>query len=180
MELYSIGHSNHSQETLIALLRAAGIAVLADVRAWPRSRRNPQFNDDALAAALAAAGIAYRHLRAFGGKRSDPDLPGGSPNEHWKEEPFRHYADYALTPPFAAALDGLAAQAGQAPLAMMCAEADWRHCHRQIIADHLVARGHDVVHLLSDGGREAARLNPAGVAREDGTVVYPPRQANLF
>src|SRR5438045_1315732 len=94
--LFTVGHSTRTLEDFIALLRESGIETLVDVRAFPRSRRHPQFNVDTLPDALAAAGIEYRHMRALGGRRSGSDA--ASPNGLWRERGFRNYADYALTP----------------------------------------------------------------------------------
>ncbi|HET7093135.1 MAG TPA: DUF488 domain-containing protein, partial [Thermomicrobiales bacterium] len=116
-----------------------GVKTLADVRRMPRSRRNPQFNDDALAAALPAAGIAYVHLPRLGGLRRG--LGAASPNAGWRNASFRAYADYMQTAEFAEGLDELRQLTEAGPLALMCAEAvPWR-CHRSLIADALVARG---------------------------------------
>ena len=104
MTLYSIGHSNRPVEVLLAMLSDAGAALLADVRAIPRSRRFPQFDGRALSGSLAAAGIAYRHMPALGGRRGPQDLGRPSPNGAWAEPAFRNYADYALTSAFRRAL----------------------------------------------------------------------------
>src|SRR4051812_9122616 len=105
--LFTIGHSTRSLEDFIALLRESQIEMLVDVRAFPRSRRQPQFNIDTLPDALAEAGIGYRHMEALGGRR--PKSGEQSPNALWREAGFRNYADYALTPAFHHAFDTLAA-----------------------------------------------------------------------
>jgi uncharacterized protein (DUF488 family) len=163
--IYTIGHSTRPIDSFIDMLRAAGVARLVDVRAVPRSRFNPQYNREALAKALAEAGIDYRLMPSLGGLRK-PALD--SPNVGLPES-FRGFADYALTPAFRAALDELKTLAAARPTAFMCAEADWRNCHRQLIADRLVAEGQDVRHIVKDG-IEAAEINPAAERRPGGLV----------
>lgn len=180
MRLYTIGHSTHEQAKLIALLQAAGVALLVDVRSFPRSRTNPQFNADELARALAAVEIGYRHQPALGGRRGRQDLGYPSPNGLWRVEAFRNYADHALSPAFQSALDALLTLAAAQPTAVMCAEADWHRCHRRLITDNAIARGCEVVHLLADGKSEAGVLTPGAVPQPDGRVHYPPPQGELF
>jgi uncharacterized protein (DUF488 family) len=120
--------------------------LLVDVRAWPGSKRYPQFNKDALAESLNAHGIRYEHFRELGGKRkSKPD----SRNTAWRNTSFRGYADYMETEQFQKGIERLlevAAEAG--PIAIMCAEAVWWRCHRSLVADYLKARGVKVLHIL--------------------------------
>jgi len=167
--IHTIGHSTRPIETFIELLRHAGVTRLVDVRAVPRSRFNPQYNREALEAALRDVGIDYRALPALGGLRKA--LPD-SPHVGLKEG-FRGFADYALTPAFRVALSELEALADEQPTAVMCAEADWRNCHRQLIADRLLAEGHDVRHIMKDG-IEAAEMNPAAKRRPEGLVYAKP------
>ncbi len=181
MLLFTIGHSNRSADQVIALLRQSGILQLADVRSFPSSRRNPQFNAGALAADLRAAGIAYHHLKALGGRRGAQDLGGRpSPNGFWREEAFRHYADYAMGADFRQGIGRLLALASEGATAIMCAEADWRSCHRQIVADYLLADGHELSHILGPEQTEPARMTPAAERQPDGNLHYPPRQGALF
>ncbi len=180
MKVHTVGHSTRSQEELIGLLKAAGVEVLVDVRSLPRSRRNPQFDAGSLEAALAGAGIGYRHLKALGGKRGRRAGEGPSPNAAWREAGLRNYADYALTAEFRGGLEALRQLARQRACAVMCAEADWRRCHRQIIADYLLAAGDEVVHILAPGRTEPARLGAHAAPQPDGTVRYPAKQGTLF
>ena len=162
------------------MLEDAGIAVLADVRSVPHSRRWPQYDRHALARSLSAAGVAYRHLPALGGRRADRSLGASSPNGAWDEPAFRHYADYALSPPFRQGIADLLALAEEARTAVMCAEADWRHCHRRIVTDHLLAAGHEVLHLTAPGAVMPAVMTPGAVVAAQGQVTYPPIQGDLF
>ncbi|HEY4134330.1 MAG TPA: DUF488 domain-containing protein [Alphaproteobacteria bacterium] len=169
--IYTIGHSTRPIDAFIEMLRGAGVARLVDVRAVPRSRFNPQYNRDGLAKALAEAGIDYRAMPSLGGLRRPV---AGSPNLGLSEG-FRGFADYALTAGFRAALGELEALADERPTAFMCAEADWRQCHRQLIADRLVAEGREVRHIMKDG-IEAAETNPAAERRPEG-LVYAVKAA---
>ena len=166
--LWTIGHSNVQQDVLIDALLAANIELLVDVRQFPASRRNPQFNRDALAAALSQHDIDYRHLRSLGGRREPrPD----SPNTALTNAGFRGFADYMATPEFEAALAELIDLAAQKRTAIMCAEAlPWR-CHRSLISDALVARGVAVEHLVG-GGSRGHELSPHARV-EAGRVSYP-------
>lgn len=174
--IHTIGHSTRSVEELIGLLRESGIRLLVDVRRYPGSRRHPQFGRDALAAALRAAGIEYVHEPDLGGRREPrPD----SPNTAWRNSGFRGYADYMATPPFRAALERLVARGEEEPTAIMCAEAvPWR-CHRSLIADALVARGVEVLNVVSKGSATPHRLTPFARV-EDGRVTYPAEGRPLF
>ncbi len=180
MQVYTIGHSTRSQEELIGLLKEAGVTCLVDVRSYPRSRTNPQFNSDRLAAALERAGIGYRHVKALGGRRGAQDLGRPSPNGLWRQGAFRNYADYALTPAFGAALAELRATARDTCAAVMCAEALWWQCHRRIITDYLLAAGDEVLHILAPGKIEPAELTPGAEPQADGSVLYPGEQGELF
>jgi uncharacterized protein (DUF488 family) len=165
---------------MLALLAEAGVQLLVDVRAFPSSRRHPQFNRATLAAWLGDAGIAYRHMPALGGRRHP--VPG-SPNGGWKEPAFQGYADHMRTGEFRTALAELEAAAlGRAPgaSAIMCAEAVWWRCHRRLIADALVVRGWRVEHLGIGDSRAIHELTAFAVVEADGTITYPPAQATLL
>lgn len=173
--LLTVGHSTRTLDELIDLLRTHSVTLLADVRTVPRSRRNPQFNRDALPAPLAEAGIRYCHLPGLGGLRKPRS---DSINTGWKNDSFRGYADYMQTPEFDAALSELMDLARRDRVAIMCAEAvPWR-CHRGLIADALTVRGVRVEHILNRGDRQLHALKPW--ARVDGThLTYPPDQPTL-
>jgi uncharacterized protein (DUF488 family) len=169
--IFTVGHSTRPLAEFLALLTENGVSLLADVRTVPRSRTNPQFNATSLPEALAAACIGYRHLAALGGLRKRH--PGTSPNGAWRNESFRNYADYALTPEFRAGLDALRALARTDTVAIMCAEAVWWRCHRRIIADYLLAAGEAVTHIMGPGKTEPARPTRVSVATPEGSVLYP-------
>jgi uncharacterized protein (DUF488 family) len=174
--VYTVGHSTLALPDFLALLAAADVRVLADVRRYPASRRHPHFAREALAEALVAPGVEYRWLPGLGGRRRGrPD----SPHVAWQSASFRAYADHLETPESLRELDGLLELARARRTAVMCAEAvPWR-CHRQLIADALVARGIEVRHLMGRGGAaEPHRLT--SFARLDGErVVYDRGQLDL-
>jgi uncharacterized protein (DUF488 family) len=173
--VFTVGHSTRPIEQFIALLEEHGIERLVDVRTVPRSRYNPQFNRDTLPAALEQAGIAYTHIQELGGLRH---ARKDSPNTGWRNESFRGFADYMLTPGFDQALDELLAVAGRERVAVMCAEAvPWR-CHRSLIADALTARGVEVTHIMSAGRAQPHSMT--SFAHVEGTrVTYPGGQPRL-
>ena len=145
LTVWTVGHSTHSIEEFIELLRGHDIQIVVDVRHFPGSRRLPHFNKEALADALKAAGIGYEHLLELGGRRrARPD----SHNLMWRNEAFRGYADYMETRPFCAGMERLLEIAARRRTVIMCAEALWWRCHRSLIADALKARGMRVLHIL--------------------------------
>jgi uncharacterized protein (DUF488 family) len=145
MRSYTTGHGIRTSDELIQLLRRAEVQTLVDVRRYPGSRRNPQFNRDALEQALEAAGIRYRHAEVLGGRLSG--VPGEERFGCIRTAAFRTYAARMGTPEWQ---EALASSLEEAAPCFLCAETDWRRCHRQLIAELLVARGHDVLHLLPD------------------------------
>jgi uncharacterized protein (DUF488 family) len=173
---FTIGHSTRSLDEFIAILRQAGIETLVDVRRVPRSRANPQFNEDALPAALAGFGIRYVHIPELGGLRSRRKGDAASPNDFWENASFRNYADYAMSESFRSGLERLRSLGEASRCAIMCAEAVWWRCHRRIIADYLLYSGEQVVHLLGSGRQEPAHMTPAAREREPGVLVYGAAQ----
>ncbi len=169
----TVGHSNHTIEEFLDLLREAGIGGVADVRKLPGSRAQPQFDEESLSAVLEREGITYRWFRGLTGRRPvSRDVPFER-NAWWQNRSFHNYADHALSAEFVDALDDLHAWSFPRPVAIMCSEAVWWRCHRRIIADHLLAHGETVLHLLGAGRAEDARLSAGAVTEADGVVVYP-------
>jgi uncharacterized protein (DUF488 family) len=168
MTIYTVGHSTRPVADFIALLKAHGVGHLVDIRSIPRSRRHPHFSGDALSASLREAGIVYVHSAALGGRRR-PRLD--SRNTAWRVEGFRGYADYMETEAFRRALAELIAAARDTPTAIMCAEALWWQCHRQLVADALVASNIEVRHIASVSAAPVHRLTDFAQA-EDGLVTY--------
>jgi uncharacterized protein (DUF488 family) len=145
--IWTIGHSTHSSHEFLSLLAAHEVQAIADVRRFPASRRQPQFNEAILRGWLAKAKIGYRWFEALGGRRTpSPD----SANTAWKNASFRGYADYMETEEFAAAFSELLRFAARQRTAIMCAESVWWSCHRALISDALTFRGIEVIHILDE------------------------------
>ena len=161
---FTIGHSNRSLDAFVELLRGPRIEWVADVRKLPMSRANPQFNREALSAALAAFQIGYEHIPALGGLRGKARALPSDINGFWTNRSFHNYADYALGEAFAEGLAVLLAESAERPTAIMCAEAVWWRCHRRIVADYAMHRGRAVVHLMAPGRNSDARMTPSAVA----------------
>lgn len=176
--VFTIGHSNRSLAEFIDVLRSADIRLLIDVRRFPASRRHPQFNMGTLRDGLNAIGVAYRHFPELGGYRDNTEAQASSRNDGWPVGFLRNYADYAMTSAFQAALQRLS-QVLVPRTAVMCAEKMWSDCHRQIIADYLIAQGHPVVHLVDASRREDGRLTPFARPDDNGAIVYPAVRAQL-
>ncbi|MGN6482613.1 DUF488 domain-containing protein [Luteibacter sp.] len=173
LPLYSIGHSNRELGAFIAALTDSSIECLVDVRAFPRSRTNPQFNFDVLPDALARAGIGYLHLPGLAGRRPKSTTVDPVVNGYWKVAGFHNYADYALTEAFQAPFRELLRTSSERRAAMMCAEVLWWRCHRRIITDYALAAGREVIHIFEAGHLEPARLNEGARVDDDRTVTYP-------
>jgi uncharacterized protein (DUF488 family) len=174
MIVYTIGHSTRSVADLAAVVKAHGVEQIVDIRSIRRSRANPQFNEASVGRALARRGVGYRVNAALGGRRGKPKRPPRLPNDAWTNAAFRNYADYAASTDFRAGLAELLRTARRTPTAIMCAEAVWWRCHRRIVADHLIARGIEVHHIMSPTSAPEATLTPfAKIVR--GRVHYPKR-----
>ena len=168
--IYTIGHSTRELAAFLDLLAAHGVTQIVDVRRYPASRRHPHFAREALAAALEAVGVAYHHEPDLGGRRT---ARGDSTNTAWRSVSFRGYADYMETPEFEHALARLLELARVRPSAILCAEAvPWR-CHRQLIADVLVARGEVVSHILGAARLDQHHLSPHARVLPGGRLRYP-------
>lgn len=195
MRIYTIGHSTRSFEELIGLLREHAVTRLADIRRFPGSRRHPHFSRDSLEKTLPREGVEYLHFEDLGGRRKPES---DSPNTYWENDQFRAYADYLATPELAAAVDRLLGPSwqmavgsrqgtgggppptanSQPPTAIMCAEAvPWR-CHRNLLADELVRRGIEVVHIIGSGSSKPHVMNEKARV-EDGHLVYAADQKGL-
>jgi len=172
-EIFTAGHSNRSAQELVELLRQAGVTRVADVRRFPVSRRFPQHARARLAPALEEAGLEYGFFGEELGGRLEPKLAlEDSRNGAWRDPSLRAFADALDTPELARGLERLTAWAREAPTAVLCAERDWHDCHRQILADVLVAGGWRVTHLVRPGESETHPLHPAARV-ESGRLSYP-------
>lgn len=175
--LYTVGHSTHPIERFLELLGEHGIAILADVRSFPGSRRWPQFNQEPFAEALGRAGVEYRGLKRLGGRRHSkrPD----SPHVAWTVAAFRSYADHTESAEFAEGLDELITIASAARAAIMCSEGLWWQCHRRIVSDQMTVGGWDVRHIMPDGKLQTHRL-PDFASVVEGRIVYDGGQQPLI
>jgi uncharacterized protein (DUF488 family) len=170
---FTIGHSDRTLEEFTALLREAGVEVVVDVRRLPGSRRNPQFDEDFLSDALSGVGVRYSRIAELGGRRPSAGNVPPEANGFWRNRSFRNYADHGLSAEFGSGLARLREAGGDRRAAVMCSEAVWWRCHRRIIADHLLAHGHEVFHVMSGHRVDAAQLTPGAVVHADRTVTYP-------
>jgi uncharacterized protein (DUF488 family) len=172
MTLYSIGHSNRRLDDFLAVLVDAGIKCVVDVRTFPRSRTNPQFNIEDLPTSLAEAGIRYEYLADLGGRRRKSKDIAPEVNGFWKVSSFHNYADYARSKAFQSSFLELLGLCERQRCAMMCSEVLWWRCHRRIITDYAIAAGREVRHIFDVGHMETASLTPGAVIH-DGLVSYP-------
>ena len=176
--VFTVGHSTRPYAEFVALLQQHGVQCVVDVRKLAGSRRQPQYNADTLAQALAADGIGYVHMAALGGRRGRTLAPGAlSPNGYWTNDSFRRYADYALSDAFAAGLKALQERSRTQRCALMCAEAVWWRCHRRIIADYLLLQGRTVCHILAANRTEPAHTTPGAVVQAPQPGAAPPQAA---
>ena len=176
--VFTIGHSTRTIPEFVDLLRHGPVELVIDIRTIPRSRRNPQYNEDALGAELQPYQLSYARIAALGGLRGrSPDVPP-EVNAFWENKSFHNYADYALSDTFGAGLAELFELSGERRCAIMCAEAVWWRCHRRIVADYLLARGRTVCHLLGTDRVEPARLTQGAVPAA-GRITYPEGSSKL-
>ena len=167
--LFTIGHSTRPLQEFLEALQAHSIQSLVDIRSLPMSRRLPHFNRESLEKALPEFRIQYIWMKELGGRRKK-SLPE-SPNVALRNDSFRNYADYMLTPEFGRAVSELIRIAEHSPTAYMCAERVYFRCHRMLVSDWLVAHGHDVLHI--DDEKPAKPHKLMSEARSiDGHLIY--------
>ena len=143
-QIYSIGHSNRTLDEFISVLKSCGIELLADIRSYPRSKRNPHFDRERLEKELPPRGIEYMWIKGLGGMRR-----GG-------------HGQYMKTEEFARGLDELMKAAEEKSIAFMCSELRWRECHRSFVSDALSARGWEIIHFYDENETEAHSGLPYG------------------
>ncbi|SDZ84875.1 Protein of unknown function, DUF488 [Thalassobacillus cyri] len=180
MKVYTIGHSDHDKQQFLEMLKTADIEYVADIRAFPASRKYPQFNKERMDDWLREEGLAYRHFPLLGGRRSRSGEIGEDLNTGWNNRSFHNYADYTLTKEFQNGLGDLKAKAEGKNLVYMCSERHPARCHRLLISNWLQANGWEVFHMINDSkgktelvGHELGRWGAIPIVEEDGTVVYP-------
>jgi uncharacterized protein (DUF488 family) len=160
--IFTVGHSTLQPDEFLGLLGAASLSLLWDVRSYPTSHWE-WFTRTEMQRWLPAAGVRYRWAEALGGRRGRPPArtaamqgagkgeagegEAGEAGQSWTAEGFVNYEWHMLTDEFRAAAEELVRAAAREPVAIMCAEGVWWRCHRSMIADYLVVRGAEVVHL---------------------------------
>lgn len=174
MKVFTIGHSTHPIDEFIALLKTNGVKRLIDIRTVPRSRYNPQFEQTALLESLPLHDIEYIHMKELGGLRPKAKV---SLSPGWRNASFRNFADYMQTPEFEEGIERLMRYASEKPTAIMCAEAvPWR-CHRSLVADALLARGAEVLNIMSMTQTTPHKMTP--FAKVEGTnITYPKEKSD--
>lgn len=150
--VYTIGHSNHSIERFIELLKEHKIGLMIDIRSTPFSRYNQQFNKEPLEAALVQNNVAYAyHGNSLGGKPSDVSC---------YDENAVSYGKIREKEWFQQAIAYVCWESQNQRLALMCAEEDPKECHRHnLVAQELLAKGIQVLHIRGDGKLEEASRN---------------------
>jgi uncharacterized protein (DUF488 family) len=169
VRLVTVGHGTVEAAELAALLTAAGVRQVVDVRTAPGSRRHPQFGRGSLEVWLPEAGIGYRWDPRLGGFRKPR---AGSPHVALRHAAFRGYADHMESAEFTQALEELLAQAAEEPTAAMCSESLWWRCHRRLIADAATLLGGIRVEHLTHDRRLAAHVPTDGVRCAGDRLVY--------
>jgi uncharacterized protein (DUF488 family) len=170
--IHTIGHSTRTIEEFVDLLRIGNVELVVDIRSVPRSRTNPQFNQETLPETLVPWQIGYRHIRELGGLRSRSKSIPPKVNGFWTNPSFHNFADYALSDAFRQGLSNLMEFSETKRSAIMCSEAVWWRCHRRIVADYLLVAGWPVFHLMGAARIEPAALTPAA-RPQDCALVYP-------
>jgi uncharacterized protein (DUF488 family) len=179
--LLTYGHGTETAERTAAILQAAAIGLVIDIRIAPGSKRNPQFARAELERWLPAAGIGYRWEKRLGGFRKPS---AGNPDTAWRVDMFRGYAEHMRGAEFLAAIGAILAEAASSrspAVAVMCSESSWRRCHRRLVSDFAqVARGVRVRHLAHDATLEDHQPSDGLRLREDGLLVYDGGQPSLI
>jgi hypothetical protein len=160
--LFSVGHSNHDWTAFVALLRGAGVTMLADVRSSPYSGRYPCYNREPLAGGLRPEGIAYNFLG---------NLLGGRPDRRslYDDDGRVDYERVRQTEAFQRGLDQLLHELNENTVAFLCSEEDPLECHRGLmIAPALCERGYPPHHLRKDGSLESNEQLERRLLRETG------------
>ena len=183
MDIYTIGHSSHSKELFDEMLKYVSIELLADVRAFPGSRKWPQFSKDEFPVWLEAEGVTYEHFPKLGGRRRKSKDIEEEQNAGWRNQSFHNYADYTQTEEFQQGINQLLERAAVKKTAYCCSERHPSRCHRLLISNYLTANGHRVLHII-DGKKgaidiiehEVGMWGAKAVVDDEGLVVYPPEE----
>jgi uncharacterized protein (DUF488 family) len=169
--IFTLGHSTRDLADFSRVLQAHDIRLLVDIRAYPASRRSPHFNRQNLALWLPEIGSDYLWEKDLGGKRGSLLPADQSPHVALRDEAWRNYADYMLTEPFQAAIERLLEHGKRSNTAIMCAELQFSRCHRRLVSDFLVGRGHAVLHIVDENPPAEHTLSPEARIIE-GRLIY--------
>jgi uncharacterized protein (DUF488 family) len=170
LKIYSIGHGNKTLRELLSILHAHEITCVADIRSYPHSKRNPQFNEQTLEKELAEAHISYVWLKELGGFRKK-GLGSASPHVALRSQGFRNYADHMFTDAFKEGVERLLCLGREGKTAVMCAETLPFRCHRWLLSDHLVSNSIQVLHIIDEHKTMIHTLSRHATIR-NGNVVY--------
>lgn len=169
--VFTVGHSDRAFREVLDLLTLHGITALVDVRRFPMSRTNPQWNQAAVMRAL-PPDIGYTWIEELGGRRHTP-RGVESPNGGWRVKAFQDYADHMMGAEFERGLEQLLGLAQRERAVVMCSEAvPWR-CHRRLIADALIVTGREVKHIITRTRTMSAAMSEHA-RLQDGHLIYPP------
>jgi len=172
--IFTIGHSTRPIDVFIQMLKSFDVNAVVDIRTVPRSRTNPQYNLDVLPDLLAESDIQHYQIASLGGLRKKSKNVPDEVNAFWDNRSFHNYADYAFSEEFEEGLNQLLRLSDSRRCAIMCSEAVWWRCHRRIVADYLLSRGVEVLHIMGIGKSTEAILNPS--AERTGIKLCYPRR----
>ncbi len=172
--IFTIGHSTRPIDVFIQMLKSFGVNAVVDIRTVPRSRTNPQYNLDVLPDLLAESDIQHYQIASLGGLRKKSKTVPDEVNAFWDNRSFHNYADYAFSDEFEQGLNQLLRLSDSRRCAIMCSEAVWWRCHRRIVADYLLSRGVEVLHIMDIGKSTEAILNPSAKLKGN-KLCYPRR-----
>ena len=180
MRIYTIGHFDYSLDKFLEMLQTADVTLVTDVRAFPKSKKHPQYNQQSFQEWLENNNIKYFHNTLLGGRRKQSGIVGLTLNEGWKNQSFHNYADYTLTDEFKEGINSLMEEAKENTVAILCAERHPSRCHRLIISNWLAAHDVNVDHIIVNNKEEIEivphKLGQWGampIIEDDGEIVYP-------
>lgn len=182
MDIFTVGHSTHTKEEFLSLLNNAQIEMLVDVRAFPGSKKFPQFHKDEMSKWLPEAGIEYLHIKELGGRRNKSKMIDDDVNDAWNNQSFHNYADYTLEEGFQKGVTKLTKIAKKKTVAYCCSERHPSRCHRLLISNWLALNNWSVYHIIDGpkGETEIEKHEPGKwgafpVKDANGAIEYPKR-----
>jgi uncharacterized protein (DUF488 family) len=175
--VFTLGHSDRALDEFIHILEGSSIRLVADVRSNPASARFPHFERSALANELEKRGVVYRWFRDLGIRQ--PSVPGENEHTAISDETLRRYCAAMNTPGFTRSVEDLVGLMASAVTVVLCAERDFRRCHRLFLSDKLLVAGARVTHILDASTAEDHSLHPDLVVEED-KLYYRRRQLDLI